>query len=378
MRTAAVRSICSALVWTMVGLTSLHAKESPYAKLDMAPDKTGPYTDATDIRTLCGTKPVRVALTDGFFANSWRKIVLAELKDEASKCPSITEVIHTDAQGSAQKQIADIEGLAAQHVDIILVFPDFGPALIKAMRDATAAGSVVVPYDTGLNFPGERLRDYLVAVTEDQRSKAVAEAKWAEEALNGKGGNVIEFGGVSGNPVTLEMKKGWNLVLDKSPNVKVLEGGPVYVEWDPAKTQRVTAELLAKYPEIDATFHDSGEGTVAALRAFIAAGRPLTLAVTEDVNSLGCLWQDMHETNPQFNVITVSNGTWMVRRALRKGLAAAEGLNDPEPSIITMVKYEDTTSKDPALAPHCDKSLPPDADISSQLSIDQLKKLFGK
>jgi ribose transport system substrate-binding protein len=67
-----------------------------------------------------------------------------------------------------------------------------------------------------------------------------------------------------------------------------------------------------------------------------------------------------------------------VRRALRKGLAAAEGLNNTEPSIITMIKYEDTTSKDPKLAVHCDKSLPPDANTSSQLSTEQLKALFSK
>ena len=113
MKIAAALSMGAVLIG-MIGATNLYAKDSPYAKLDMAPDKTGPYTDAIDIRTLCGTKPVRVALSDGFFANSWRKTALAELKDEASKCPNITEVIHTDAQGSAQKQIADIQGLAAQ------------------------------------------------------------------------------------------------------------------------------------------------------------------------------------------------------------------------------------------------------------------------
>ncbi len=355
--------------------TTGHAADSPFAGLDMAPTKVGPYSEWTDIRTLCGKKPIRVGLSDGFFANSWRKTALAEFKDEASKCPNITAVLHTDGQGNAQKQITDIEGLAAQHVDVIVVFVDAGAALIKAMHDATAAGSAVVPYDTGLNFPGERLKDYLVAVTEDQRAKAVDEAKWATEALKGKG-NVLEFGGVAGNPVTTEMDHGWGQVFKEFPNVKVLEGGPVYVNWDPAETQRVTSGLLAKYPKIDATFNDLGTGSVAALRAFEAVGRPLPLTVTEDVNSLGCYWQDHHAANPDFNIITTSSGTWMVRWALRKGVAAAEGLSDPEASIVTMLKYEDSTSKDPALAPHCDRSLPPDANISAHLTSDQLKALF--
>ena len=122
-------------------------------------------------------------------------------------------------------------------------------------------------------FPGERLKDYLVAVTEDQRTKAVNEANWAMEALKGKG-DVLEFGGVAGNPVTLEMKKGWGSVFRVSGCEGVLEGGPVYVNGDPAVTQRVTVPKLVKYPATQATFHDSGEGTAAALRAFVAAGRP--------------------------------------------------------------------------------------------------------
>jgi ribose transport system substrate-binding protein len=349
--------------------------DSPYANLDMAPTKSGPYTENIDMKEFCGTKKIRVALSDGYTANSWRKTAFAEFQDEAKKCPNITEVLHTDAQGNAQKQISDIESLAAQHVDVIIVFPDFGEALIKAMHDATAAGSVVVPYDTGTSFPGERLKDYLVAVTEDQKAKAVDEAKWAAEALGGKG-NVLELGGIAGNPVTGMMNEGWGSVFKNYPGIKVLEGGPVFVNWDPAETQRVVSGLLAKYPQIDATMNDLGSGSVAALRSFEGVSRPLPLTVTEDVNELGCYYMDHHAASPTLNMITTSSGTWMVRRALRKGVAAAEGKSNTEASIVTMVKYEDSTSKDAALAPHCDKGFPPDTNFSSWLSRDALKALF--
>jgi hypothetical protein len=62
MRTAAMLSTCALMLSATAGSMSVLAKDSPYAKLDMAPEKTGPYTDAIDIRTLCGAKPVRVAL----------------------------------------------------------------------------------------------------------------------------------------------------------------------------------------------------------------------------------------------------------------------------------------------------------------------------
>jgi ribose transport system substrate-binding protein len=354
---------------------SLHAADSPFAKLDMAPTKEGSYLEGADITKLCGTKPIRVALSEGFTANSWRKTVFAEFVDEAHKCPNIKEILHTAGQGNTQKQISDIEALAAQHVDVIVIFPDGGEALIKAMHDATAAGSAVVPYDTGMHWPGQRLRDYLVAVTENQITKSVKEAEWAVEALHGKG-NILELGGIPGNPTTAIAQEGWNSVFKKYPDIKVLEGGPVYVNWDPAETQRVVAGLLPKYGEIDATTDELGSGSVGALRAFKAAGRPLPLTVSEDVNELGCYWQDTRATDPKFNIITVSSGSWIARLALRKGVAAVEGLDDPEPSIVTMVEYENTTKPDPGLQAKCDKSLPPDTSFSSFLSKDQLKALL--
>ena len=50
--------------------------------------------------------------------------------------------------------------------------------------------------------------------------------------------------------------------------------------------------------------------------------------------------------------------TWMVRLALRKAVAAAEGIDKTEPSLITLPFTEDNTSKDPKLAVKCDKSMP--------------------
>jgi ribose transport system substrate-binding protein len=367
-------AVCLTFAATL-GCSSLLAAESPWAKLDMAPTKEGSYLDGADITKLCGTKPIRVALSEGFTANSWRKTVFAEFEDEAKKCPNIKEVLHTDGQGNTQKQISDIEALAAQHVDVIVIFPDGGEALIKAMRDATAAGSAVVPYDTGMHWPGVRLRDDLVAVTENQITKSVKEAEWAVEALHGKG-NILELGGIPGNPTTAMAQEGWNSVFKKYPGIKVLEGGPVYVNWDPAETQRVVSGLLPKYPQIDATMDELGSGSVGALRAFKAAGRPLPLTVSEDVNELGCYYKDSRASDPKFNIITVSSGSWIARLALRKGVAAVEGLDDPEASIVTMTEYENTTKSDPTLAARCDKSFPPDTSFSSFLTKDQLKALL--
>ena len=49
---------------------------------------------------------------------------VGEAEAEAKKCSNITEYIYTDGQGDTQKSISDLNGLAAQGVDAMVVFPD--------------------------------------------------------------------------------------------------------------------------------------------------------------------------------------------------------------------------------------------------------------
>src|SRR3954471_7677511 len=76
----------------------------------------------------CGSKKITLALADGFGDNNWRRITVAEARDEAKKCPSVTSFDYTDGQGNTQKAISDIQGLAAKGVNAMVVFPDAGKA----------------------------------------------------------------------------------------------------------------------------------------------------------------------------------------------------------------------------------------------------------
>lgn len=344
------------------------------AKVDLAKDKVGTPSEMQDIAKYCGTKEIKVALADGYGANSWRKITRAEFEAEAKKCPNIKEVRYTDAQGNVQKAISDIQGLVAQKFDVILVFPDGGEAVVRAMRQATSAGAVVIPYMVGANFPGERGKDFEMVATESVEANGRVKAQWIADHLGGKG-NVIVLGGTPGNPTSAAEAVGWKEVFAKYPDIKVLEG-PVTTNWDPAETQRVMSGLLAKYDKIDAVYSDYGLGSMGALRAFVAAGRQIPLWAAQDANELGCFWQEHKADNPNFQMGNVSGRNWIVRLALRKAVAAVEGIPNDEPSIIELPLVEDTFSKDAKLQPACDKGLPPDALLSSGLTTDELKALF--
>ncbi|MGO4567041.1 substrate-binding domain-containing protein [Rhizobium sp. 2YAF20] len=349
--------------------------DRPFAQIDVAPKRVGSAADLQSMDKFCGTKKIRVAYSDGFGGNTWRKISRAELEDEASKCPNITEVAYVDAQGNPQKQISDIQSLAAQGYDVIIIFADSGEAVLRATKEATQAGIAVVLWQSGVDFPGTPGVDYLVNVTASQSDMGGVWMKWIAQRLNGKG-NVLVYGGTPGAPQTAGQKAGLEKVAKEYPDLRILED-PIVTNWDPAQYQKLTPALLAKYPQIDAIYSDYGNGVMGALRAFKEAGRPIPIVTSQAANELSCFWKKEKANEPQFQIGTESAFNWIIRVALRKGVAAAEGLNNTEPSIIMPTIVEDST--DTKMQPVCSSDLPPDiAAVSTQLSKDQLNKLLAK
>lgn len=333
----------------------------------------GTEKDLKSIAALCGTKPMIVAYADGFGGNSWRKIVRAEFEDEASKCPNITKVIYTDAQADPQKAISDINGLVAQGVDALVVFADAGPAVLPAIKAAQAAGVKVVPFIVSPG--GKPTVDYAGFVAEDVKAYGSGLAKWTIDNMHGKG-NLVMLGGQPGNSYSQAVFDAVKSEAAKNPGIKLLnQDGFIVTNWEPGETQKVVAGLLTKYGQIDGIVSDYGGGSVGGIRAFQAAGKPLPVWSANDSNEFACLWYANKDKNPNYQIATLSSRTWMVRLALRKAVAAYEGIADNEPDNVVLAISEDSTEKI-APAPKCNKDLPPDAILSSQLSTDQLKQLF--
>jgi ribose transport system substrate-binding protein len=355
---------------------SAGAEDNPILKVNVAPDKWGTQAELQTMDKFCGTKPIKVAYSSSLIAgSSWRKLALAEFQDEATKCKNITEVAFTDAQGNPQTQISDMQSLVARDFNVIVVTVDAPETLLRTMHDATAKGVAIVPWQQGLDFPGKAGVDWIANPTPSQADFGKIWMSWIAKNLKGKG-DVLVYGGAPGAPQTSGQIKGYQPVLDQNPNLKPLEP-PVITNWDPAQYQKLTPALLAKYPEIDAVYADYGFGVMGALRAFKAAGRQIPSVTGLATNELSCFWVQEHAANPNFQIGTINAWNWVIRVALRKGVAAAEGIDNLEPTIFKSEFAEDST--DPKLQPVCDPNLPPDvARSSTQLSTEQLLKLFPK
>jgi ribose transport system substrate-binding protein len=312
----------------------------------------------------CGTKPITLAVLDGYGVNAWSQHSYAAVRSEAAKCKNVTVTVAAGG-GDLQKSIADISGAVAQGANAIVVIPDFGQSELPAIQQATKAGVKVVPWAASAG--GTNGTDYVSYVDWLPQYAGTIWAQWMAGVLHGKG-NVAYLGGPAGNPVGMDALANMVKVFKKYPGIKLITGntGFAVTNWDPATAQKVTAALLAKYPKIDGIITNYGTDALAAARAFQAAGRKLVPVAGADANGLSCLYKKSGTA-----LATVSTRNWLGRIAARKAIAAAEGLPNTEPSLLKLGWWENTTAGKPA---KCVAGAPSDYYPSDKITLAQLKQ----
>ena len=332
---------------------------------DIQVDKGG------DITKLCGDKPAKVALVDGYGGDTWRKITLGELKDEASKCANITDVQYAEAGGDPQQYASLINGFSAQGYDIILAFTDFGDAALPAYKSAFEAGTTMVPYFGDIG--GEAGTDYAVNPFQDSFAIGQHFASWIGGALKGKG-NVLMLGGPAGAASSTTFMDGFKDGLKGFPDLKLLDENYIVTNWNPADAQKATAGLIAQYPQIDAIASDYGVTSLAATKAFEQAGVKVpAMASIATSNEYNCMYLKAKSEGKAWQYLALDGSTADVRFALRQALAKFEGTTTDEPLGVVPYVYADSET---GVDPKCDPKAPPDADLSSLLPTDKLNALF--
>ncbi|GAB2756807.1 substrate-binding domain-containing protein [Sinomonas soli] len=311
----------------------------------------------------CGTKQVKFAQLDGFGGNSWRQVTTASGADEVKKCPSVTSYDYADGQGNTQKAISDINSMVAKGVDSMVVFGDAGPAVLPAIRSAFKAGVTVVPYRVDVG--GKAGTDYTQFVGASFTNDGKSWGEWIKSILP-NGGNVLFLSGPKGNSQGNDELTGLKQVLDDKYKFVNQDQPYDVTNWDPALTQQVLSAEIAKNPKIDVIVSDFGPSLVGALPVFQKSGRSIPAIATSDGNALGCFWQQNHQANPDFKLMTVATGNDNVRLAVQWAIAKATGGQAPDTTTFAAPKFEDSVTGKPNSV-QCDSSLPGDIYLSAQL-----------
>src|SRR5438034_9734251 len=180
-------------------------------KLFQYPAKKGPY---------------RIALANGFIANTWRIQMIKTAKAYAAT-PEVAakvkefKVVSTGEDVAAQ--IAAINNFIDSGYDAVVVNAQNPKAFGPVIKRAKEAGVVLVAFDNILDTQDA------INVNVDQKGLGVLWGKWLVDHIP-NGGKILEVRGVAGTSVDTDRHKGIHEVLDGSG--KKWEVTEVVGKWD--------------------------------------------------------------------------------------------------------------------------------------------------
>jgi ribose transport system substrate-binding protein len=225
-----------------------------------------------------GSKTFKIGYSNGGgVANGFREEQVCTAKAQAKLYPEITglTVIHrnTDAAG----QLSDIRDLIAKNVNAIVFNPNDPDALNPALAEAHAKGIVTVSVDAYVTDPNTW------NLYNNQVKYAMLGAEWLFKQLGGTG-TVWYTRGLAGHPADSDRDIGFQTVLKKYPNIKIVPSNQgVWTGWDPATTTNLTNDFISsgQYDKIQGIWASGmGKQVVDAIKA---ANKPFVPIVDADI-----------------------------------------------------------------------------------------------
>lgn len=331
-----------------------------------------------DMSKYCGEKPTVVGAIDGFGGNTWRVETRALIEKTAKECPNVSEVKYFDANLDPEKFNSTIGAWAAQGVNIIVAFDDFGQAAVPTFRAAQQQGVKVVT-DNAIPGNAQVPTDVTAAVIPDFEKGAQEWIEFLNEATEGKG-KIALIGGPAGNLFDPPSMEGMEKAIETTgAGVEFVQSEPAYANWELAKTQQVTAQLLNKYPDLDGVVLTAMFAAPAVNRAFEAAGKPLpAIAGQSSSNEVICEIHEKRKQDPNYQVFSLDASAQQAALAFAKGMAAYQEIEAPELGPTdepTKANYKVYINTLKGMLPPCEKSLSGGADLSTALTKAEVEEL---
>jgi ribose transport system substrate-binding protein len=201
--------------------------------------------------------------------NPWRIAETQSLKDAAKSCN--WDLVYSDAAGSAAKQVADVESMIAQKVDVIVLAPREEKPLIPAVMKAKKAGIPVILIDRNVDQKVAAAgRDYVTFIGSDFIDQGRRAAEWLIKATNGKA-TIVELEGTTGSSPANDRKKGFDDAVKKHSGMKIVASQSGDFARD--KGRQVMQTLLQAHPDVTAVYAHNDEMAIGAIAALEAAGK---------------------------------------------------------------------------------------------------------
>jgi len=224
-----------------------------------------------------------VCFSNASVTNPWRVTGLTTIKAEAKLHPEISELTVLDAQGTDDKQIADLASLQTKKCDALIVSPNTTGGLTPAVEKACQSGVPVVVFDRGVTTSCP------VSFVHPIGGYAFGAASAEFIALKaGKGGKVLAMRLLPDVDVLENRWAAAKVVFDRE-GVDVV--GVEFNNVDLAKASAIVKDYIQRFGKLDGVWLDAGFASVAVAQAFQEMGKPVAPLTGEDQQDFLALWQ---------------------------------------------------------------------------------------
>ncbi|MEM9970241.1 MAG: ABC transporter substrate-binding protein [Pseudomonadota bacterium] len=204
-------------------------------------------------------------------SNNPRRI--AETKsfhDTAEMCG--WDLIATDAAGSAAKQVADVDSMIAQGIDVLFLPPREEKPLIPAVKKARAAGIPTFLVDRSVDpaaaKPGE---DFVAFLGSDFIEQGARAAEWLKANFDGEEGIIVQLEGTTGSSPANDRKKGFDDAIASDDRFQIVASQTGDFARDLGR--QVMETLLQAHPNVNVVYAHNDEMAIGAIQALELAGR---------------------------------------------------------------------------------------------------------
>ena len=177
-----------------------------------------------------------IGISNTVQGNGWREEMICAIKAQALSSGKVAALNIAHRNTDAAGQLEDIRNLIGAGVDAIVVNPADPAGINPALKEAAAAGIVVVAVDQAVTEPSAYV------ISNNQEEYAYLGAKWLFEQLGGKG-DVIYMRGAAGASADSDRDKGFKRALAESPDIKVVH--EVFTGWQQDQGKQQILDFIA-------------------------------------------------------------------------------------------------------------------------------------
>ena len=242
------------------------------------------------------SKPVKGPWKIGYIAfaitNPYNQHVLDGLKAQFAKAKAkglvsgslVTNIPATIAASTPEQEIAAIQQMVRQGINLIIMEPIAGDPVVPAIDAAGKAGVPVILTD----IPLPQTKYGVVVWSQNQYL--------ADAGTLGliKKGNLLIVRGLAGNPNDVVLYNQKIADLKYCPNIKV--AASIYGNWDNGSAKTAVSQYLAAHPQsVDGVLQDGGM-MAGAIEAFQAAGLKVPPIADDECQGGDLSWWLAHKS----------------------------------------------------------------------------------